>query len=72
MALLEIGDPAPWFSIPSTNNPLFHFSTVGGRRVVLFFFASAAFEQIQVILKSFQELSEEFQSLQVAAVRSER
>jgi len=65
MPLLEIGDPAPWFSIPSTNNPLFHFSTVGGRRVVLFFFASAAFEQIQVILKSFQELSEEFQSLQV-------
>ena len=33
---------------------------------MLFFFASAAFEQIQVILKSFQELSEEFQSLQVA------
>ena len=65
MPLLEIGDPAPWFSIPSTNNPLFHFSTVGGRRVVLFFFASAAFEQIQVMLKSFQELSEEFQSLQV-------
>lgn len=66
MPLLEIGDPAPWFSIPSTNNPLFHFSTVAGRRVVLFFFASAAFEQIQVMLKSFQELSEEFQSLQVA------
>ncbi|MEG4120637.1 redoxin domain-containing protein [Microcoleus sp. N9_B4] len=65
MPLLEIGDPAPWFSVPSTNNPLFHFPTVGGRRVVLFFFASAAFEQIQVILKSFQELSEEFQSLQV-------
>jgi peroxiredoxin/predicted 2-oxoglutarate/Fe(II)-dependent dioxygenase YbiX len=65
MPLLEIGDPAPWFSIPSTHNPLFHFSTVGGRRVVLFFFASAAFEQIQVMLKSFQELSEEFQSLQV-------
>jgi len=65
MPLLEIGDPAPWFSIPSTNNPLFHFSTVAGRRVVLFFFASTAFEQIQVILKSFQELSEEFQSLQV-------
>jgi len=65
MQLLEIGDPAPWFSIPSTHNPLFHFSTVAGRRVVLFFFASAAFEQIQVILKSFQELSEEFQSLQV-------
>ena len=65
MPLLEIGDPAPWFSIPSTNNPLFHFSTVGGRRTVLFFFASAAFAEIQVILKSFEELSAEFQSLQV-------
>ncbi|WP_293148958.1 MULTISPECIES: redoxin domain-containing protein [unclassified Microcoleus] len=65
MPLLEIGDPAPWFSIASSNNPLFHFSTVGGRRVVLFFFASAAFEQIQVILKNFQELSEEFKTLQV-------
>ena len=32
---------------------------------MLFFFASAAFEQTQVMLKSFQELSEEFQSLQV-------
>ena len=66
MPLLEIGDPAPGFSLPSTNNPLFHFSTVGGRRVVLLFFASAAFAQIQVMLKSFQELSEEFKSLQVA------
>ena len=33
---------------------------------MLFFFASAAFEQTQVMLKSFQELSEEFQRLQVA------
>lgn len=65
MPLLEIGDPAPWFSIASSNNPLFHFSMAGGRRVVLFFFASADFEQIQAILKSFQELSEEFKTLQV-------
>jgi peroxiredoxin/predicted 2-oxoglutarate/Fe(II)-dependent dioxygenase YbiX len=65
MPLLEIGDPAPWFSIASSNNHLFHFSMAGGRRVVLFFFASAGFEQIQAILKSFQELSEEFKTLQV-------
>ncbi|MEG4804686.1 redoxin domain-containing protein [Microcoleus sp. ARI1-B5] len=65
MPLLEIGDPAPWFSIAASNNPLFHFSMAGGRRVVLFFFASAAFEQIQAILKSFQELSAEFKTLQV-------
>ncbi|MGB3262927.1 MAG: redoxin domain-containing protein [Microcoleus sp.] len=65
MSLLEIGDPAPWFSIAASNNPLFHFSTVGGRRTVLFFFASAAFAEIQVMLKSFEELSGEFQSLEV-------
>lgn len=65
MSLLEIGDPAPWFSLPSTNNALFHFSTVAGRRNILFFFASIAFEQTQVILKNFQQLSEEFQNLQV-------
>ncbi|HLO49828.1 MAG TPA: redoxin domain-containing protein [Kamptonema sp.] len=65
MQLLEIGDPAPWFSLPSTVNPLFHFSTVGGRRIVLFFFASSAFEQIQIILKSFQNLRSEFEQLQV-------
>ncbi|NJK72896.1 MAG: redoxin domain-containing protein [Microcoleus sp. SU_5_6] len=65
MSPLEIGDPAPWFSLPSTNNALFHFATVAGRRNILFFFASTAFPQIQIILKSFQELSEEFQNLQV-------
>jgi peroxiredoxin/predicted 2-oxoglutarate/Fe(II)-dependent dioxygenase YbiX len=65
MSLLEIGDPAPWFSLPSTNNALFHFSTVAGRRNILFFFASIAFPQTQVILKNFQQLSEEFQNLQV-------
>ena len=65
MPLLEIGDPAPWFSIASTHIPLFNFSTVAGRPVVLFFFGSAAFEQIQVMLKSFEELSAEFQNLQV-------
>lgn len=65
MPLLEIGDPAPWFSIAASNNPLFHFSMAGGRRVVLFFFASAAFEQTQAMLKSFQQLSAEFKTLQV-------
>lgn len=65
MQLLEIGDPAPWFSLPSTVNPLFHFSTVGGRRIVLFFFGSTAFEPIQLILKSFNNLRSKFEQLQV-------
>ncbi|MGL5063156.1 MAG: redoxin domain-containing protein [Microcoleus sp.] len=65
MSLLEIGDPAPWFSMPSTNNALFHFSTVAGRRNILFFCASTAFPQTLTILKNFQALAEEFQNLQV-------
>jgi peroxiredoxin/predicted 2-oxoglutarate/Fe(II)-dependent dioxygenase YbiX len=65
MSLLQIGDPAPWFSMPSTNNHLFHFSTVAGRRNILFFFASTAFPQTQIILQSFQALAEEFKNLQV-------
>ena len=65
MQLLEIGDFAPWFSLPSTINPLFHFSSVGGRRIVLFFFGSTAFEPIQLILKSFHNLRSEFEQLQV-------
>ncbi|MDF0555107.1 2OG-Fe(II) oxygenase [Kamptonema sp. UHCC 0994] len=65
MRLLEIGDPAPWFSLASTVNPLFHFSTVGGRRIVLFFFGSSAFDPIQLMLKSFQNLRAEFEQLQV-------
>lgn len=65
MRLLEIGDPAPWFSLPSTVNPLFHFSTVGGRRIVLFFFATASYEPIQTALKGFQDLQAEFEQLRV-------
>lgn len=39
---LTPGDPAPWFTQRSTNNPTFTFDTVAGRHVVLCFFGSAA------------------------------
>ncbi len=65
MPSLEVSDFAPWFSLPSTVNPLFHFDTVAGRRLVLFFFGSAALEPIQLILKSFQSYQEEFSRLGV-------
>lgn len=65
MPSLEVSDFAPWFSLPSTVNPLFHFDTVAGRRVVLFFFGSAALEPIQIILKAFQSYQEEFSRLGV-------
>lgn len=37
---LYIGDPAPWFSCPSSNNPTFNFETIAGRYVVLSFVGS--------------------------------
>jgi predicted 2-oxoglutarate/Fe(II)-dependent dioxygenase YbiX/peroxiredoxin len=38
--MLQPGDPAPYFSAPSSVNPNFHFDTIAGRYVVLCFFAS--------------------------------
>jgi peroxiredoxin/predicted 2-oxoglutarate/Fe(II)-dependent dioxygenase YbiX len=35
------GDPAPWFQQRTTNNPNFAFQTVGGRYVLLCFYATA-------------------------------
>jgi peroxiredoxin/predicted 2-oxoglutarate/Fe(II)-dependent dioxygenase YbiX len=40
--LLEVGDPAPWFTQRTASNPSFHFDTVAGRYLVLCFFGSAA------------------------------
>ncbi|QDH70050.1 2OG-Fe(II) oxygenase [Marilutibacter alkalisoli] len=36
------GEPAPWFKARSPVNPNFSFDTAAGRRIVLFFFGSAA------------------------------
>lgn len=49
-SLLPVGEPAPWFSAPSTNNPKFHFDTAAGRYIVLSFFETAARPDSQQIL----------------------
>ncbi len=41
---LRPGQPAPYFAARSTNNPSFHFDTVGGRFIVLGFFGSSGDE----------------------------
>lgn len=38
---LAPGDPAPWFQQKTSTNPLYSFSTVAGRYIVLLFFGSA-------------------------------
>jgi peroxiredoxin/predicted 2-oxoglutarate/Fe(II)-dependent dioxygenase YbiX len=42
MTNLPIGDPAPWFIAPASNNPRFVFASAGGRHIVLTFYGSAA------------------------------
>jgi predicted 2-oxoglutarate/Fe(II)-dependent dioxygenase YbiX/peroxiredoxin len=44
-SLLQPGDPAPWFTAASSNNPKFAFDTVAGRYVVLAFLGSSAVDQ---------------------------
>ena len=36
------GDPVPWFTVRSSSNPEYHFHTVAGRHVVLWFAGSMA------------------------------
>jgi len=40
--MLNVGDPAPWFTSPSSVNDNFVFDTAAGRYIVLTFFGSAA------------------------------
>lgn len=58
--LLTLGEPAPWFSAPTTANPNFHFDTVGGRYVVLCFFESAARPDSRRILDDLWQARERF------------
>jgi peroxiredoxin len=48
---LSVGEPAPWFVTPSLTNPAYHFHTVAGRHVVLFFAGSLAVPQSVDILR---------------------
>jgi predicted 2-oxoglutarate/Fe(II)-dependent dioxygenase YbiX/peroxiredoxin len=47
---LQPGDPAPWFQQRSFGNPRYVFDTVGGRYVVLGFYASAAIPRMAAAL----------------------
>ncbi len=65
MSYLTVGDPVPWFTLPSTSNPNFHFNSVGGYRIVLFFFGSAQDNRISELLKEFSTRQQQFASYQV-------
>lgn len=53
--MLIPGDPAPFFTAPSTVNPRFVFDTVGGRYITLCFFRSAADPAAQRILRDLDQ-----------------
>lgn len=65
MASLTIGDPIPWFTLPSTSNPNYHFDTVGGYRVVLFFFGSTKIERSAQAVQDFCAMQAEFAAQEV-------
>lgn len=65
MAALTVGDPIPWFTLPSTSNPNYHFDTVGGYRVVLFFFGSTKIEQSAQLIREFCAMQREFAAQEV-------
>jgi peroxiredoxin/predicted 2-oxoglutarate/Fe(II)-dependent dioxygenase YbiX len=53
--LLQVGDPAPWFTARSSINPAFRFDTVGGYYSVVFFAPSAAHAGCQRVLQDFAQ-----------------
>lgn len=63
--MLTVGDPAPWFTLPSTSNPSYHFDTVGGYRTILFFFGSSKIPGIAELLKAFLQRQAQFEELNV-------
>jgi peroxiredoxin len=65
MARLTAGDPVPWFTLPSTSNSAYHFDTVGGHRVVLFFFGSAQVPRSARLVQSFCQQQAQFAALNI-------
>ncbi|MBF2001864.1 MAG: 2OG-Fe(II) oxygenase [Synechococcales cyanobacterium C42_A2020_086] len=65
MAVLTTGDPVPWFTLPSTSNPNYHFDTVGGYRVILFFFGSTQSERAAAALQDFCNMQPQLAALGV-------
>jgi predicted 2-oxoglutarate/Fe(II)-dependent dioxygenase YbiX/peroxiredoxin len=47
---LHPGDPAPWFTLPSTDNPHYAFHSVAGRYVLIGFIGAAARPEAQAAL----------------------
>lgn len=60
LKLIDVGDPAPWFTARCTSRENFSFNSVAGRYIVLCFFGSAADPVSQHVLAEFAEGQEAF------------
>lgn len=65
MASLTVGDPVPRFTLPSTSSSAFHFDTVGGHFVGLFFFGSSSHRNSAFILQEFCEQQDRFSDFRI-------
>ncbi|MEH1876004.1 MULTISPECIES: 2OG-Fe(II) oxygenase [unclassified Nostoc] len=65
MLPLTVGDPIPWFILPSTSNPAFHFNSVGGYRSILFFFGSSKNNYIRKIIDELCNQQQQLAAYQV-------
>ncbi|MBF2072612.1 MAG: 2OG-Fe(II) oxygenase [Synechococcales cyanobacterium C42_A2020_086] len=65
MVFFSVGDPVPWFTLPSTSSPAFHFDTVGGYYIVLFFFGSSKYYKAAIPLQGFCHQQAQFSALQI-------
>ncbi len=53
--ILQVGDPAPWFTQNSTANSQYHFETAAGRYIVLCFYGTGSDQAGRETLRAFQE-----------------
>ncbi|MGF1522504.1 MAG: 2OG-Fe(II) oxygenase [Leptolyngbyaceae cyanobacterium] len=53
MSLFSIGDAVPWFTAASTTNPKYHFDTLAGQPIVLYFFHNWKTAEALVVLEGF-------------------
>ena len=65
-ALLEVGDPAPWFTAASTSRPDFRFDTVGGRYILLAFFGAATSPVGRAALEAIDEMRVRFDDVKLS------
>lgn len=65
MVSLTVGDPVPWFRLPSTSNANYNFDTVGGYRIILFFFGSTQIQPSAQAIRDFCAMQAELAALEV-------